>query len=100
MTTFWRADVLPSDRRTASYPFKLRGPKITEDSFGDAGALRLWEYGVGDHVRMSTYVTVRRTVATTYEVAADVDATVRIGKAAKLTLDAPRTPVTETLELK
>ena len=40
--------------------FRLMGAPVKKDSFGKANALRLWEYGVGDTVRQSTFASVRR----------------------------------------
>lgn len=53
-TQFWRADYL--DNRQ----FQLTGAPVKKHSFGKANALRLWEYGVGDTVRQSTFASVRR----------------------------------------
>jgi len=53
-TQFWRADYL--DNRQ----FQLTGAPVKADSFGKANALRLWEYGIGDTVRQSTFASVRR----------------------------------------
>ena len=53
-TKFWRADVLDDGL------FRLKGAPVTEADFGEEHALRLWEYGVGDAVRQSTAVTLRR----------------------------------------
>jgi len=55
--------------------FTLDGP-IAEADLQPANALRLWEYGVGDEVRRSTFVTLRRVAPGEYELAADVDVTV------------------------
>lgn len=72
MTKFWRADMLPGNRATFDYPFKLRGAPVRESDFAPEGALRLWEYGVGDAVRQSTYVSVRRLDPRRYEIRANV----------------------------
>lgn len=53
-TLFWRADYL--DNRQ----FRLTGSPVKKSSFGKANALRLWEYGVGDSVRQSTFASLRR----------------------------------------
>jgi len=55
--------------------FTLDGP-IAEADLQPANALRLWEYGVGDEVRQSTFVNLRRVAPGEYELAADVDVTV------------------------
>jgi len=91
LTKFWRADVLAGDRSTASYPFRLYGAdgrpdtSLSEKDFAPQGALRLWEYGVGDTVRRSTFVSVRRLDATAYAVDGDVDVTLTLkGKTFRL----------------
>jgi hypothetical protein len=53
-TKFWRADVLEDGA------FRLKGAPVAAADFGQENALRLWEYGVGDTVRQSTAVTLRR----------------------------------------
>jgi len=89
LTRFWRADVLPGDRSESSFPFRLTpmpgferaGAPVTEADFAPEGALRLWEYGVGDEVRQSTFVSLRRlgprpgTEDTIFELDGDVDVT-------------------------
>lgn len=70
MRSFWRADVVGRG------VFRLRGAPVARESFGQAAALRLWEYGVGDTVRQSTYTAVRRVNEGIYEVLADVEAVV------------------------
>ena len=83
-TQFWRADYL--DNRQ----FKLTGAPVRKDSFGKANALRLWEYGVGDTVRQSTFASVRRIDdvdgPTQWEVTADTDVDVKLpdGKTVKV----------------
>ena len=72
MTTFWRADLV------GDKTFKLTGAPVTKEAFGKAGVLRLWEYGVGDTVRQSTFVNVRRTAAGQFELTADVDVTITL----------------------
>lgn len=81
MTTFWRADIV------GDKTFKLTGGPVTKEAFGKAGVLRLWEYGVGDTVRQSTFASVRRTAPGQYELTADVDVTVALpdGKERRVT---------------
>ena len=64
--TFWRAKYLGSGR------FQLTGAPVNQAAFGRANVLRLWECGVGDHVRQSTSVSVRRVAAGVFEVQTDV----------------------------
>jgi len=86
MTTFWRADIV------GDKTFKLTGAPVTKEAFGKAGVLRLWEYGVGDTVRQSTFASVRRVAPGQFELAADVDVTLTLpdGK--------PRTVTTKELD--
>ncbi|MHC4398451.1 MAG: hypothetical protein ACYTG0_02090 [Planctomycetota bacterium] len=69
-TTFWRATYLGNRR------FKLDGPPVGKEAFGPEGVLRLWECGVGDAVRQSTSVSLRRTEAGVFELTADVAVTI------------------------
>jgi hypothetical protein len=69
---FWRAAYLGEGR------FRLDGPPLSAGVFGDAGVLRLWEYGVGDQVRQSTSISLRRTDDRTYECLTDISATVSL----------------------
>lgn len=70
---FWRADYI--DDKT----FRLQGAPVSEDSFAPSGALRLWEYGVGDSVRHSTFAGVRRVDGNEYELEANADVDLTIG---------------------
>jgi len=84
-TTFWRADYLGDLR------FKLRGEPVTADDFEPEGVLRLWEYGVGDTVRRSTRVSVRRVGDGLFEAKLDVDATIGLkAKAVAASMDRER----------
>ena len=73
MTKFWRAHILPGDRAQGDYPFRLKGGPVSAQDFEPEGALRLWEYGVGDLVRQSTYVGVQRTRPGVFALRSDVD---------------------------
>jgi hypothetical protein len=82
LTTFWRAEVV------GDKTFKLTGPPVMPEAFGEAGVLRLWEYGVGDSVRQSTFASLRRVEAGVYELAADVDVTVALpGRSLEISQD-------------
>lgn len=72
MTKFWRAEYLGGSRDEGRYNFKLTGAPVTREDFGVTGTLRLWEYGVGDSMRQSTYTTLRRTAINVYEMQANV----------------------------
>jgi hypothetical protein len=64
--TFWRAKYLDNRR------FQLTGAPVNPAAFGKANVLRLWECGVGDRVRQSTSVSVRRVADGVFEVSTDV----------------------------
>ena len=87
-TKFWRADYLGPVSEDGRVEFKLDGPVSAAD-FGQAGALRLWEYGPGDTVRQSTFAALRRVEPGVYELTADVDVEVRLpdGKTRKVSVD-------------
>jgi hypothetical protein len=69
-STFWRANYLGNGA------FELHGPPVEERSFGVEGVLRLWEYGVGDRVRQSTSVSLRRIENDAFEVANNAGVTI------------------------
>ena len=74
---FWRAEYLgmaPDDGSAKRYLFKLDG-NVTAADFG-SGGLRLWEYGIGDTVRQSTFASLRRVSDKVYELTANTDVTV------------------------
>jgi hypothetical protein len=80
--TFWRATYLGEGR------FRLDGPPVAEEAFGRPPVLRLWEYGVGDTVRQSTSVSLRR-MADVWELTTDVGVTVSLrGKRIDMSTDA------------
>jgi hypothetical protein len=79
---FWRATYLGEGR------FRLDGPPVAEEAFGQTPVLRLWEYGVGDTVRQSTSVSLRR-AADVLELTTDVAVTVSLrGKCIDMSPDA------------
>ena len=59
--------------------FALRGTPVRAADLDPAHSLRLWEYGVGDTVRQSTFVNLRRVAAGEYELTGDVDVEVTLG---------------------
>ena len=75
-TKFWRADYLGGSRADHKYSFRLSGAPVSMDDFGREKGFRLWEYGVGDTVRQSTYASVRRVADKVYEFRCDVDVAV------------------------
>ena len=50
----------------------MTGAAVSQAAFGKANVLRLWECGVGDRVRQSTSVSVRRVADGVFEASADV----------------------------
>ena len=52
---------------------------MRQKDFEPDGALRLWEYGVGDTVRKITFVSVRRVKPGAYQIVGDVDLTLTLG---------------------
>ncbi len=72
-TKRWRVE-----RSEGARTFTLAGPDVREEDFAAGGALRLWEYGVGDEVRTSTSVVLRRIGPGVYELGADVPCTVAL----------------------
>jgi hypothetical protein len=72
MTKFWRAEYLGGSRDEGRYSFRLTGGPVQRSDFGPNGALRLWEYGVGDTVRQSTFASLQRVQPNIYEVQANV----------------------------
>lgn len=82
LTKFWRADLLGPEK------FQLRGAPVAAADLAPQNAIRLWEYGVGDTVRQSTFVHVRRLAPGLYEVCANVAATVALpGKGVDVSAD-------------
>ncbi len=78
-TKFWRAEYLGGDRSENRYRFKLTGAPVAEEDFGRTRGFRLWEYGVGDVVRQSTFAAVRRVGPGVFEVSSDSDIEISIG---------------------
>lgn len=69
-TAFFRADHLGGN------DFKLTrtdGRPVAAEDFAPDGVLRLWEYGVGDEVRQTNAVSLRRVGDGTYEVRSDAE---------------------------
>jgi hypothetical protein len=73
MTKFWRV------QRNKGNDLYLDGTVAASD-FAPSGAVRIWEYGVGDNVRLATFVGVHRTADGAWEVTGNADAEVTIGK--------------------
>ena len=81
MTKFWRAD---SSTNTWS-ELQFTGPAPQTADFAPSGALRLWEYGVGDTVRLPTHALVRRTADGGYEAQGNTDLEITLnGKVQKV----------------
>jgi hypothetical protein len=71
-THFWRADYLGDGK------FQLRGAPVNQAAFGAAGVLRLWEMGVGDAVRQSTFVSLHRVQVGVYQLEGNTAATLAL----------------------
>lgn len=71
-TKFWRADYIDNKQ------WRLTGAAVSEADFAPSQALRIWEYGVGDGVRMSTRASLRRVEPGVFEVAANVEVAVSL----------------------
>jgi hypothetical protein len=88
LTRFWRAEYLGGSREEGRFRFKLTGGPVSAQDFGKNGALRLWEFGVGDSVRQSTFLGVRRVSKGLYEVQANVACRIGLpGKALSFSTD-------------
>ncbi|MGD0094183.1 MAG: hypothetical protein ABSE73_30110, partial [Planctomycetota bacterium] len=102
-TKFWRAQYLGGSRDDSRYAFKLTGAlpptpsrggegdrgRVAPEDFGPDGALCLWEYGVGDSVRQSTFASLRRVEPGVFQLEADVEVAVGL-RAAALEISADR----------
>jgi hypothetical protein len=77
----WRAERLDGSR------WRLTGDPVTPDDFAGGNGICLWEYGVGDPVRQSTLVSLRRMDANVYALDTDVDLTLSL-KGSKLEVSA------------
>jgi hypothetical protein len=64
MTKFWHIS-------KAENGWAVAEGNMTEADFAPSNALRMWEYGVGDTVRMVTYVGLNRTAPGVFELHAD-----------------------------
>lgn len=73
MTKFWRAEMPQGGLSDASYRVALSGAPVSAEDFQPSGALRLWEYGVGDFVRLVGFAGVRRIEPGVYELQGDSD---------------------------
>lgn len=85
----WRAEYLGGSRDEGRYSFRLTGAPVRREDFGERGGLRLWEFGPGDTVRQSTYVSILRVEDGIYEAEADVETDV-VFKSARVELSADR----------
>ena len=60
----------------AGTTFTLDGGEVRASDFAPENVLRLWEFGIGDEVRQSTELNLRRIAPDEFEVACNVSATV------------------------
>ena len=74
-TRFWRAAYRGRDAESENYLFHLTGAPVAEKDFGRLQGFRLWWYGEGDTVRMTTRTSLRRVEAGLYELSADTAVT-------------------------
>jgi hypothetical protein len=80
-TKFWRADY--AGRNT----WTLRGPPVAQDDFAPSGALRVWEYGRGDTLRVGAWAALRRSDRG-WEVSGNADCEVTLPGGAKRSVSA------------
>jgi hypothetical protein len=85
-TKFWRV------ANEAGNNFKLLDGVASEKDFAPDHVLRLWEYGVGDTVRLATFASVRRVASGEYEVTGNADVEVALGGAASRQFAASELP--------
>jgi hypothetical protein len=87
LTKSWRAEYLGGTREDG-YVFRLTGGPVAAADFGEKGALRLWEFGVGDEVRIPTHVSLKRSDDGSYTLQADVACSITLdGTALETTND-------------
>jgi hypothetical protein len=72
MTKWWRADYLDDAQ------WKLSGAPVQAADFEPSRFLRVWEYGVGDQVRIATDAAARRVADGVYEVTGSVGLSVAL----------------------
>jgi len=83
----WRAEYLGLDEARNLFAFRLDGEVQAKD-FGASSSVHLWSYGVGDAVRMGTFVNLRRTQPGLFAVEADTPFTIALkGSAAEWSAD-------------
>ena len=81
-TKFWRVTKIDGNN-----DFSLNGPATPAD-FAPENVLRLWEYGVGDSVRLASVVSVRRIAPGQFEVTGNVDVEIVLsGKSVRITTE-------------
>jgi len=76
LSKWWRCTYLGGSRADG-YEYKLSGGPVSERDFPVGGALRIWELGPGDDMRLAAFVSVRRLPddPTIYELSANVACT-------------------------
>jgi len=84
MSKWWKCTYV-GGTRADGYQYKLTGAPVTEQDFPVNGAIRIWELGPGDDMRLATFVSVRRLPdePATYELAANVACTVGLPDAGR-----------------
>ncbi|HRT97461.1 MAG TPA: hypothetical protein P5532_23850, partial [Planctomycetota bacterium] len=79
LSTLWRIE------RNSGNDFTLEGGEVREADFAPSNALRIWEYGVGDRVRLAAWAAVRRTEPNRFELTGNASFSISL-KAARLEL--------------
>ena len=74
LTKFWRVK-----KPAEGCMFPVEG-EIAEADFGSSKVMRIWEYGVGDTIRLPGMVAVNRVQPGVFEMRGDVDVEVTLGK--------------------
>jgi hypothetical protein len=82
----WRADYIDNGR------WQLSGDPVSAADFSPSRAMRVWEYGVGDRVRLSASAWIKRAGQGVYEVGGNADLTVALpAESAELSTDGGKT---------
>lgn len=59
VTKWWRCEYIGGNR-SKGFDYKLTGTPVTSKDFPIGGAIRIWELGATDDLRLSTWASVRR----------------------------------------
>jgi len=75
LSEFWRAD-FKSGNNQLGYTWQLSGGELGAEDFPADSTFRLFEFGVGDRLRVRAFASLRRTEPGTYELTANAPVTV------------------------